>query len=195
MNLVSKKEFSQLTGLPTNRLSVEISRGKIAIVGDKIDLDTPLNQQFLQKYKEKSVEVVSKVVSVTKSTGQFPANEIKNIDNLKKAAETDRIELDIELKKLKIAKEKGQNIPTDHVKIIVSQLGKSFISKFHIACDNFLMEIGKKKDLSRQEMAEMRGALINVINEASTLAVEEAKRAVRILQKETINKRGVGDHD
>jgi len=195
MNLVSKKEFSILVGLPTNRLSVEISRGKIAMVGDKIDAEYPLNKEFLEKYTEKKVIIQSVKPNLKNVESQFAGTDLKNIDNIKKVSETNRIDLDIELKKLKIAKEKGQNIPTDQVKIIVAQLSKSFISKFHIACDNFLMEIGKKKDLSRAEMAEMRGALIGVINDASTTAVEEAKRSVRVLQKETMNKRGIGDHD
>lgn len=199
MGLVSKSEFAKMCGLPTNRLSVEIKRGKVSMTGDKIDLDTPINQQFLQKYQEKKgVQPATKepgAKDVTEGSREMSAGDMRNIDNIKKVEEVERIRVDTRIKKIKEKQLQGQNIPTEIVKSIVTQLAKSFTARFHISCDNFLMEIGKRKDLTRKEIADIRGSLIEIINDGVNKSVDETKKALKALISETSGKRGVGEHD
>lgn len=204
MEILTKQEFAAKCGKTTKWLSNYITRGKIAVVGEKIDISIPINSEFLTKWatknetplpqndSEKLNDNTSDNTQTTKSS--VNGKSIAQIERDKKIADLEKTLVETRLKLMQEQQKKGENIPTDHVKMIVTHLSKSFTTKFHQAADNFLMEIGKKKALSREEMAEMRGALIAVINEASTVAVEEAKRNIKTAQKDVAIKKGVGEH-
>lgn len=203
MEKVSKHDFAIKCGKTTKWLSNYIGRGNIAVVGDQIDIDIPINAEFLRKWAAKKEEIpVQKLIIDTKklvageekNKNTAPGKSISQIEREKKIADLEKTLVETRLKLMQEQQKKGENIPTDHVKMIVTQLSKSFTTKFYQAADNFLMEIGKKKDLSREEMAEMRGALIAVINEASTVAVDEAKRNIKAAVNETSIKKGIGEH-
>lgn len=204
MEILTKQEFAAKCGKTTKWLSNYITRGKIAVVGEKIDITIPINSEFLTKWATKNDAPPTKndAQQLTDNTSNNFQNQKNSVDGKsmaqierdKKIADLEKTLVETRLKLMQEQQKKGENIPTDQVKMIVTHLSKSFTTKFHQAADNFLMEIGKKKDLSREEMAQMRGALISVINEASTVAVEEAKRNIKAAQNETAIKKGVGEH-
>lgn len=196
-----------MCGKPQNWLSNYLVRGKLATVGDKIDLDHPINKEFLEKWQEKStgeVVEVSETAPVIQAEGSKKGDvgskksgyrSLNDIEREKKEADLELVRVATRLKLLDEQKKAGENVPTEGVKVIISQLTKSLITNFHVAAENFLVEIAKLKDLSNEELATMRGRLVQGINSSSDRAIEQAKVQVKQLVKEISIKRGVGEHD
>ena len=116
-----------------------------------------------------------------------------NLDTQIKQAELEKKEQEIELNRLKIAKITGEVIPTDLIKIIFNQHSKSITTAFHQGCDNFITTIVKQTGMSREEMASIRGQLIEIVNESVRAANEESKMAVKHVVGEYAEKRGQGE--
>ena len=116
-----------------------------------------------------------------------PAAEDENDTTNKEAMERWRAELaikeldiekkrqDIELTKLKIAKLRGEVIPTDLVNIIFKQHFKSVTTAFHQGADNFISTITKSLGISRGDGAGLRGELIYIINHAVKDGITERR--------------------
>ena len=96
---------------------------------------------------------------------------------------------------LKEEKMIGASIPTELVKMVFAQHSKSITSAFHTGADNFLMEISKTKGLNRNELAEMRGALILIINKAVDKSIEESKKSISNIVQEFSVKKEVGEKE
>jgi hypothetical protein len=200
MAFYTKHDFGSLTGFKTNNLSNYIKRGKVILTGGLIDDSIPQNASFLKKFSERAKNIIvasdtsaikkesSTKNSASSSTIYGMELKLKRAELAKKAADTIHVQL-------KIDKLTGASIPTDLVKGVVSQLSKSLISSFKDGADGFLIEISKRKSLTINETAELRGVLINVINQSSTKAIAECKKNIRTIVNEFSTKREVGEHD
>lgn len=116
-----------------------------------------------------------------------------NLDRQIKEAELEAKEQMIELNKLKIAKIRGDVIPTDLVNVVFSQHFKSITTAFHQGADNFISEISKISGLSREDMARIRGELIDIVNLAVADGVKMSIESVDAIVNEYSQKRGVGE--
>jgi len=116
-----------------------------------------------------------------------------NLDRQIKEAELTSKEQTIELNKLKISKLSGEVIPTQLVKEIFAQHFKSVTVSMHQGCDNFIMTIAKTTGMKKQDMARMRGELIEIVNEAVRDGVEDSKESIKNIVNEYKDKRGVGE--
>ena len=219
MALHTKKEFAKMCGLTTGNLSNYATRKPVKIVysGDYVDDSIEPNKSFLAKRIavkgvadeiEEKPDIIhekpQKIPNIQPATVPKPDEpNVKtaktgskgNLFEVKTEAEIEKIKVDTRLKVLQEQFKKGQNMPTDAAKVMITQLGKAYISKFNAAADNLLMEIAKTKDMTRTEMALMRNRLAEIVNEASVSSVEEAKRHMRAVLKEISVQRGVGEHD
>lgn len=100
--------------------------------------------------------------------------------NLKKAqVSLSKVEIETKIKELEYEKLLGKNIPTEHVKVVITQLGKSFISNYKDGADSFLTEIGHRKKISSTDMAQLKLLLVEIINRSHEKAIEMAKAAVK----------------
>lgn len=115
------------------------------------------------------------------------------LEKRKKALDIEKITEEISLLQIRKEKQQGIVIPTELVKMIFAQHSKSIVSSFHNAADSFLIQIGKKKSLTREEMALFRGKLVDVINVAVEDSITESKAAIKNLIAEYAEKRGVGE--
>lgn len=213
MTCYSRIDFARLCGVESRHLSNYIKRGKVVLTGELVDDKHPTNSSFLQKRREKILQIET-VYEIEEKPQQALQTEKKIniqpvIPDKQPKQNLTQYQLEAEIKKADLAKKEvdtriallkeeklmGVSIPTDLVKVVIANLSKSIISAFKDGADNFLIEISKRKSLSISEIAECRGELIKIINTSSTRAISESKRNVKSIINEYSVKRGVGEHD
>lgn len=222
MPVYKQPEFAQKCGISNAYLSVNKKRGKVIISKDEkgnefVDDSIPENADFLQKCLDKAKKKLSEDSRINDEIDEEESTQdsinipdasdklrvsllkpIKNdsnysLDNQKKALDIQKITEEIEILKVKKDKLHGIVIPTDLVKGIIAQLSKSIIVEFKQASDNLLISISKKKGLNRNETAELKGELVQVINKAVDKAVTEAKKGIHSVVEQFSEKRTPGE--
>lgn len=87
------------------------------------------------------------------------ATEIKRLDKEKK-------EVELEQAKIKLAKARGEAIPTDLAKVVIISHFKQMTVAFHQAADNLAVEFVSILGGGRKEQAQIRDRLIVIINKS-----------------------------
>lgn len=116
-----------------------------------------------------------------------------DLDLRTKEAEFEKKQQEIELNRLKIAKLKGDVIPTDLVKVVFGQHFKSVTTAFHQGADGFISTVAKRAGIEKAEIATLRGELIEIVNQAVKDAVQDSKSSINNIVREYSVKRGVGE--
>src|SRR5688572_11937031 len=186
MALYKSSEFAALCGISVDVLYVMIGRGKV-IRNDKkqIDSENPINAMYLQKCKDKKKvqPIPEKETPSQKPDSAKVARdaELKELMDMEK--ETKRLAMESKRKEqalldAKIQKMHGQLMPTDLVKVLFAQHFREVSTSFKQGIDGILSEIGKKARLNGNQMTEIRGTMVKIINESVNKAVESSKKNV-----------------
>lgn len=223
MALYSKKEFSAMCGVAEKNLYVYIKRGNVVVKRNMIDGENEKNKLFLQKrsakldlaapeskttplvpdkiddddsidnemLSEEKEKVVSDVKGKTKNRRNLRYDELAREKLLTSIEKT---EVETRLALLKEEKLKGANIPTEMVRTLAGQMGRSYVTKFKDGCEKLLIEISKRKSLTPEESASLRGVLIKIINESIDVALIDMQNGINIVQEQYMLSRGVGEH-
>lgn len=211
----TKKQFCALCEIKTRELSVYVKRGKVILSGDLVDDTIEINQQFIYSRSKKSgSKTPDPVVADPKNPGLTVIHSVENKKQILKPTTPEDLEkklnwqqLDLEKKKLdiektteeieilKVKKDKlhGAVIPTEVVKMLFAQQFKSVTAAFHLGADNYLMELAKLKGLNREEVATLRGKLIEIINVAISDSVTESKKMIVNIISEYSERKEVGE--
>lgn len=215
----TRKEFCEICGISKGNLAVNIKRGKVVLNSKgKVDTDVkkyPMNVDFMEKRLEgtstpkpkartkapandgpKKKTTAAPVVLDPQESDAEREKRIRekyDTETRIKAADLKKKEMDLELAQVKLDKARGVVIPTELVKDLFAQQFKSVTTAFHQAADNFIMDIAKRAGLKRDDIADLRGKLIELINEGITEAQVESKKAVKEIVKDYSEKRGVGE--
>ncbi len=222
MALHTKKDFAKMCGMTTGNLSnyAKPPRNKVVYSGELIDDQIEPNKSFLQKRLEVLAHGKNEIQTpepLTTKSDNPPGPEFKKpvlpsgkehkaqkpsqdgglyeLDKQKKTLELDKLEQEIEILKKKNEKLEGEYYPTELVKALITQLGKSFISEYKDLTENFIIEIAKKKDLTNEEMGEFRGFLLESMNKSSAKAVSDAKREMKNTLRVFTSKKEVGERE
>lgn len=107
-------------------------------------------------------------------------------DKIKEANLKDK-ELAAYLKEMQVAKKRGELIPVDHVRSIISALSTSFQTSYNQKTDILLIDIAQKTRMNEVDKAFFKGELIKTINIAHKEAVEESKKSMLNLIETTKN--------
>lgn len=204
----SKSEFAELCGMKPSAFSNAIARGKVKVnAAGKIDDKEEINSSFfktklLEKRNRLEAEQGSETEEETTNSADDRAQALAPPETAGDAYALSKQQQQMQIKKLteevdilKIKKEKmqGEVIPTDLVKTVIVQHSKSIVSEFYNAADSLLMKISKLKGLDRNEMAELRGELVGVINQAVNDSVVSSKKMIKNIVNEYATKRGRGE--
>lgn len=133
-NLLTRKQVAALIGQKPQYIGTNISREKLIEVKGKIDVDDPINKQWIADYMSKSVNKRAANPQKKQTTGRkrktskennpvdfdidFAEGDLvvpKTVDGLKKYKEIKKIETETRLKNLELEKKKGQVLPLDFV--------------------------------------------------------------------------------
>jgi hypothetical protein len=210
----SKKEFADLAGMPTNKLSVFISRKKVILLGDGMIDDTdPRNRVFLEKWRGRSAETVKESVKFEEKLVKKPKKEaessfkkkepplilgekqsyteserqLKYLDTLKRQREIDKLDIDIQ-------KKRGEVVPSELIKPVFLQHNQSIITEINNRSSDFIRIFSKKKALSLHETAEIKGKVVNWINEVMDKSIEISISSIETIISEHSETKGVGEH-
>lgn len=213
MALLSKKEFAQACKQTTNWLSVYVKRKKIEVDGELIDTTKKINAEFLAKWQakagvdgpavvqkapEQEKKPTSKGSSTSSSGGDMEdLSETSTDDALtraKKFAEWQLKNVSIRLAELDEQKKRGELIPTDQVKSIFGTHSRSITTAFKDASDLLVVKISQKKQMSLDEIADIKKELISAINKAVDSAVRVSKMELAKVISEFSQTREVGEH-
>jgi hypothetical protein len=147
-----------------------------------------IDSELLTDEKDK---VISEVKGKTKNRRNLRYDELAREKLLTSIEKT---EVETRLALLKEEKLKGANIPTDMVKTLAGQMGRSYVTKFKDGCEKLIIEISKRKSLSPEESASLRGVLIKIINESIEMALVDMQNGINVIQEQYMLSRGVGEH-
>jgi hypothetical protein len=223
MALHSKVEFSALCGFEVNALAVYIKRKKVIVREDgMIDDKQRDNTEFL---KRRAATIASKSAKAEPvpdkkkkprpepegddDEPEFTVNRRAAPKEKKDIQDHDRYDLELVQKKmaiekaaeeieiLKVKKDKlqGSLIPTDLVRALIVTHSESLKLSYSEACENLIVIFGGKKQLSTQEIADMRKELARVINTAMDRAVEASKKTLKTIVREYSEQKGRGEKE
>lgn len=216
MALYTMKEFADLCGLSLANLSTYKSRSKIELTDGKVDDQKDINASFLKHQlskkgklsTENSVKntettdnsVTSQQILTSKrnksasaGTEESGNGSLHQLNIKKKALEIEKISEETELLKKKNEKMEGELIPTGMVSSLLQLHFSSVSSQFKNSIENILTEWTKRKDFSREELAELRGQMTGELNNSITKSVKESQRNLNKVLEEFSLRKGVGE--
>lgn len=193
MALYSKKEFAAKCGVTTSVLAVYLKRKKIVMDGDNIDDNNPINVAFFQKHSQRHLPPAGTDdggVGTVKSPAKTKTQPDRKAEARKKEQSQTLFELEKEAKQHGIEKTKeeidrlrmqkhklnGYLIPTDMVKTLFGQHFRAVTVSFKEGADNILVKWAKRFRMNRNDIAELRGEMIAIINESIDKAVDESQK-------------------
>lgn len=210
MAFLSKREFASVCSITTKDLAVYIRRTKIIVKNDQIDTNDPVNAAFLEKKKRSPGETIasgtnsSTNVSKPETTDFIPEStplenvvpsagqSLKESERQLKYYDTVKRRKEIEKLSIEIQKKRGEVIPSELVKPVFVQHNQSILSEFKNAADEVVLIFSKKRSLSVNEIAEVKGELVDCINSAIAKAIVASLKSVDSIVQEHTLKRGVG---
>jgi hypothetical protein len=119
----------------------------------------------------------------------------RTLEAQKKALDIEKIQEEIEILKVKKQKLHGELIPTDLVNVVFAQHFKSVTASFQNGIENLLTELAKKRDLNRNEVGEIRGKMIQILNISINDAIDESRKSVDNIIGEYSETKGVGERE
>lgn len=210
MAIYSKKEFADLCRIETKNLSNYITR-KNVIVNSSGFIDTSIdkNMAFLEKRRAKSSSIPSADIVVKNKKKNKPEDfdadeteyvsgpgqtyteserKLKYLDTVKREAEIEKLKIDI-------AKKKGEVIPSELIAPCILQHNQSIVTEFKNTADEIIRIIAKKKSLSVNEMAEIKGDLVICINTSIQKATTLTSKNIENIISDFSEKKGVGERN
>lgn len=207
MALMKQAEFAQKCGIKRNYLGVNIKRGKAILNEDGlIDDSNVINKLFLEKCLAKPKKAENEGISrqntsdlvatapeqmtppkVKKSRAKADDKKIEerfDLDSEKKRMEIEKLRRESRMADVQHEKAMGKLVPTDPVRNLFMQTIKAYTMSFKQGAEKILTEFAKKSKLSRNDMAEIRSALLEIINEASEQGIAESKKSVMSIVRE-----------
>lgn len=182
-----KSDFAKMVGSTTGNLANDAKRGKVQYSGKYVDDSLEINMEYIAHRKallKKRGKAIVKVKAI-------PLNKIRKADlqNLSPTSTTKQAELKMlkdheDLRKKRVAADRaeleyeqmiGSSIPTDLVLQVISLLGQTFLTSFNNGASALLDEITHKKKLKVKEKAELKGKLVEIINDSQSNAVAQAQ--------------------
>lgn len=199
----SRKEFAVLTGVSTGNVATYLERRKLLLSGKLIDDTIEPNASFLKKRLEyiasnpkpaakKEGDTTPAAPPVEKPKADKKAPPVKEPKH-NPLYETDRKIKEIELRQkesnlriglLREEKLRGESIPVNLVNDLFSQLGNAIISSYRDGAENLLQEICFTNRIPDNELARLRGKLVEIINKSHKNAIDATKKSVKRLKEE-----------
>lgn len=214
-------DYAKNCFIETKALSVYIQRNQVVVREDGlVDLDNEFNKRFLEKRilknnsepkqevkiktspKKETIKQEEKTIPelqteslpknipiITTPSQSYTESErvLKYLDTLKRTKEIEKLEIDIN-KKL------GVVVPSELIKPIWLQHNQFILTELKNAVEDILRIIIKKKDLSVNESAEIRGSLIASINQSMDKASNSSIKNLNNIISEFSEKKNVGEH-
>lgn len=103
------------------------------------------------------------------------------------------MQVDTRINLIKEEKLLGKLIPTELVKMVFAQHSQSLVTSFKNGADVLIMDISKRKELTRKENAELNGRLIQIINKSVDEAIKASTKLLNNIIADHTEKRERGE--
>jgi hypothetical protein len=214
---MTKKEFAVKCGIKTNRLAIYIKRFKVEVNKDgSIDDSNPINVLFMEKClsrhsKAHNIESNAHGTPIESEITppaplKAPSKKVENeafsrqntklveIQEKKGGLDIEGKTNSIELQRIEIRKKRGELVPTESVKNLIIQHSESMKTSYSEASDNLIVIISHKKQLSSDEISDLRKQFTKIVNNAIDNAITFTMTGLRNVVNDFSQKRGVGQH-
>jgi len=194
-------------GKASNYLSNYVKRSQVVLNDNQVDLDDPINADFLQsrreilgsfpmsearapakKYEKKikkdkpapkaKAPSIKKPVTAPSKAESKVAKEDASLAKRIREADLKKKLLDAEISQNKLNKLLGKSLPTDLVKEVVTQMNKAMTDSMKEAVDSYTDDIAHRTRMSAKDVSQSKKELIAIVNTHSRRAVEKAKRRI-----------------
>lgn len=187
MGLFTQAEFADLCGVNSAYITVNKKRGKLVVNADGlVDDQNLINAAFRdkrlrggKKIKEKpeSKPADEKKPDKPKKSDLHPeSRKLLDLQNEKKQAEIEKMKRESRILRMKEDKLLGKLIPTDTVKQLFGLYAKQITTSFRQSAESLVSEFGKRGGLKRNDIAELRGLLVTLINNSVDSAINGSKK-------------------
>lgn len=196
MALLNQPEFAALAGVSKAFISTYKKRGIVVLGPDGFyDTKEMKNAIFLEKQaakaavnKKASDQESSTSIADDSGDGKQKVAAEKPVINpaLEEQYSLDREKkkTDLDLLRMKRDKMRGDVVPTDVVKQAIARIFTGMQTNLKQGNENFLNEISKRANLSRNDLAELRQELGKILNHCIDEAVDSAKKEVNHIVSE-----------
>ena len=225
MAIYNLQEFCEVSGIKINQIAIYAKRGKIVRSGERgqfIDTDIRENMDFIVNRKAKSqikqhqeklelkevqeIEKAERIELKSKPKAKplpikkpAPDPEAMLMVGVKRKLEESKLQKNLmenERARLDIQYKLGKALPTDLVKIVVTQLGQSFCTTYRTGTEQLFEGLARKYAMSSQDIAEFKANLVVVINDCHARAIKTAKGSVKkIIEEQSIESNFTPDED
>lgn len=96
-----------------------------------------------------------------------------------------------ELNQLKIDKINGIYVPTKYIEPVIKSYVQTVMTAFKNACEDMVMQYGKILEAKPEQIAEMRGHIITITNDAVVKAADMAEKSVEFIVNDFSQKRAM----
>lgn len=181
MSTHTKKEFSELCGMATRHLSVYIKRNKVVLLDSGLIDDTnPINKTFIGLHDGGKKKASTKKETIEKP----PRNDLYELEKQQKTMAIEAKRKEMTLTDARIARMHGELMPTDVVNTLFAHHFREVNSQFKQGIDGILSEFGKKLHANGNQMSEMRGRMVQILNECVKKSVANSKKHIETVLKE-----------
>ena len=186
MPVFTVKEIADSCSMEPKNIHTYISRKKLVKRKDGlIDDSNPINKLFLQEHqvwpvdktleqpKDKNKQTDTKVRQLNVKPPKSPPDDglasevLRTIttDNELKKLKAEKMQMEIEILKLKKSIQSGKMIPLSAAENVVSVHFNSITSVFYSAVDNEISDICNELSLPREKLSSLRARLKKIIND------------------------------
>lgn len=203
MAVFKVREIAEKLGVKPQTINTWGSRGKLIIIDGEIDDKNPINKGFLdkktagkteiippqeKKHSKKNKDITADLPADLQFKMDFAAQESDKLRN-------EKLKEEIEIAKIKKKKLLGEVVPVDAVKKIFNLHFRNLSVEFYNAIDSYSTIINKKVGGTRQDLAEIRVTLKELLNDHIDKAKVKSKDDIAAIVAEFSEKKGKGEAD
>lgn len=222
MPLHTKKGFAALCGITTKQLATNAlpDRRKVIYSGDYINDEIEPNKSFLEKWQdrnkgkspkptpEKKVKELHLLrppslkemrAEIEKEDAPWLGEDNEEIPKTTgldaKKLKTQILKMEKEIEKLTLANSKAQGevVPVGLMDAILLQERQSILMESKNTWQDILSIFGKRRDLTAEERADIRGEFIDRLNEMMKRSAEITEKSIKDIVAQFSVKRGKGE--
>lgn len=182
----------------------QVSLGTLIEVDGYVDTDHPLNVKYIAGRIER-MQNGKRVGRKPARHRQVPEIEEESFEELAAkvgismggsdldALRADKLVEETELLRMRKEKLRGELLPIDLVTPVLVMFSKAMQTAFSDELEDIVREVSHAAKMSKQQTADLRRRVVDVINSATNKGVDEAKKGIRKLTAEFADTRGRGE--
>lgn len=192
MPKITLQQMSDITGITSGNLSNYRKRGKIVEDSEGLfNTENKFNKLFLDQ------KVLKKMNT---SDASEPDDALDGIPDISvsttrlKFLQANKTEKEIAKLELDIQKKQGEVIPYELIKPIFLQHNMSLLTAFKNAIEDVIRALSKENELNGEQIARVRGEVIEIINAALKNANDVSLKSIDIVISNYSDLKGIGEH-